>query len=91
LSIITALGLFKDVEGITINNISQMHDRKWRTSFIGPSGCNIMVVLYKCLFETKKVTFYLNEKPLEIELSNGNKCQKCPYDDVKQFLESLIM
>jgi len=90
LNIINALGLFKDNKEITSDNISEMNERKWRTSNIAPSGSNIMFVLYDCFFETKKVTIYLNEIPLEIELNNGNKCHKCPYEDIIQFLESLI-
>jgi len=66
-----------------------LDNRKWRSSFIAPSGCNIMVVLYECFYQTMKVSIYLNEIPIEISLNNGDKCLKCPYKDVLDLLSEL--
>lgn len=83
------MNLFRDTDKLTMDNIGLKPNRKWKTSFISPMGCNIMVVHYLCNKKTKKISIYLNEVPLEISV-DGLKCTKCPVDPVVQYLRELL-
>lgn len=55
-----------------------------------PLGCNIMVVVYDCGYKTLKVSFYLNETPIEMVLDDGQTrktCTKCPIEDIKNLID----
>lgn len=93
LSLITRFNLFNDK--LTVENIQNMTKRRWRTSFLVPVGCNIIVTIYDCGFITNnystKVSIFINEVPLQMQLiSNGHvtNCEKCPIDDVISLLNT---
>ncbi|VVC37611.1 Histidine phosphatase superfamily,Histidine phosphatase superfamily, clade-2 [Cinara cedri] len=85
LSLITRFNLFRDEPKLSIDNIEKRMHRKWKSSYIVPFGSNIMAVVYDCGFVDFRVTIYLNEVPIEMEiLRNGGvfKCIKCPLKDI---------
>lgn len=88
LSVITRFDLFRDEKHLTVDNVKDMVKRKWKTSPIAPFGCNVMVVVYDCGYTNKKVTIYVNEIPIKMALSNGEKCVKCPINDVIDLIKS---
>jgi len=47
-----------------------------------------MAVIYDCGYTKLKVSIYVNEKPIKMVLSNGDKCVKCPIDDVIELIKS---
>lgn len=81
--------MFKDEQDITAENIDQMNNRKWRTSFIVPSGSNILVVVYD-IDSDEYVSIYLNEVPIEMVLDNGQLCVTCPKNKVIDLIYSLL-
>lgn len=81
--------MFRDEEKITIENILQKENRKWKSSFMTPFGCNVMAVRYTCGYKSKKVSIYLNEVAIEMVV-NGKKCTKCPLKAVATFLSSFV-
>jgi len=48
LKLLTFLKIGQDNSTLKSDNVLEMHDRKWRTSFIGPFGANIAFVLQRC-------------------------------------------
>lgn len=80
--------MFKDDSKLDVNNISEMENRKWRTSFIASTGCNVLVVVYECGYESLRVSIYVNEIPIQIEV-DGYICTKCPLDKIIALIEIL--
>lgn len=87
LSVITRFNLFN--EKLTIDNIQNRTQRLWRTSFLVPVGCNIIVTIYDCGYITNiystKVSIFINEIPLQMQIKNNGHieyCEKCPINDV---------
>lgn len=88
---ITRFNLFHDAKQITADNIMEMKDRKWKTSFIVPFGCNIMFIVYDCGFKIFDASMYLNEHAIEFTFENGKKCVKCPLDEIEKLLDSFSL
>lgn len=68
-----------------------MYNRKWRTSFISPFLCNVLIVVYDCNVQHFRVTMYINDDPITMVLSNefGEfSCVKCPLDEFVNLLIS---
>ena len=58
------LKIGQDNSTLKSDNVLEMHDRKWRTSFIGPFGANIAFVLQRCEEEEEpvwRVGLWINE------------------------------
>lgn len=70
-----------------MDNIGDMNDRKWRTSFLISTGCNVLVVVYDCGYEDLKASIYINEIPVQIKVDNYT-CIKCPLDKIIELIES---
>lgn len=97
LSLMTGFRMFQDEEKITLKSMTKddkMSNRKWRSSFTGNYGCNIMVVVYDCEdanFDiTEEVSIFLNETPLEMVFENKRTCTLCPIKDVINLIEELL-
>ena len=77
--LLARLGIARDDPSLSLENLPQ--DRKWRTSLIGGESANLAVVGYQCQ-GSKKLKFYLNERPVSVEGCNGN--QLCDATDFIQ-------
>lgn len=80
--------MFKDDSKLDVNNISEMENRKWRTSFIASTGCNVLVVVYECGYASLRVSIYVNEIPIQIKVDDYI-CTKCPLNKITALIESL--
>lgn len=83
LLLLSSLGAFKDSKPLRADNYHQLADRKWRLSKIARLASNFAAVKYYCPneVEKRKVGFFINEEPLELEgCDNG----LCDWDVVKE-------
>ncbi|XP_050442595.1 multiple inositol polyphosphate phosphatase 1-like [Adelges cooleyi] len=84
------LGVAKDEQRLTYDNMEEMEDRKWKTSKLNPFGANTAAVLYDCGNDELMVSFYINEVLTPFELDNGDKCELCPWKLVEQTFDEKI-
>lgn len=90
-SVIARFNLFRDEVQLTPDNIHTSTKRKWKSSFITPLGCNIMVVVYYCGYTMLRVTLYLNEIPIKMVMKNNETCTKCPLNEFNEMLDGFNM
>lgn len=64
--LMVALGINKDNQPLTADNMRVQQRRLWRTSITNPFSANLVAVLYQCNDgEKDRVMFFLNEKPVD--------------------------
>uniref|UniRef100_T1GEJ6 Multiple inositol polyphosphate phosphatase 1 n=1 Tax=Megaselia scalaris TaxID=36166 RepID=T1GEJ6_MEGSC len=76
---VSALGINNDHETMKADDYPRNANRKYRISKSGPFAANIAAVSYHCPYDTepKKVIFFLNQKPVELD---GCKTGRCVYN-----------
>ncbi|XP_050431341.1 multiple inositol polyphosphate phosphatase 1-like [Adelges cooleyi] len=87
--VITILGLAKDDTALKADNMDEMAKRKWRTSFINPFAANMIAAFYSCNDNVDRVSFFLNEKLVPIELKDKKLCTLCDWKDVKEKFDKI--
>ncbi|XP_050431364.1 multiple inositol polyphosphate phosphatase 1-like [Adelges cooleyi] len=80
---ITMLELFKGDAALTAKNMRHMKQREWRTSFINPFAANMIAAFYSCNDNVDRVSFFVNEKIMPIELDDNSTCTVCLWKDVE--------
>lgn len=82
---VSALGINKD-PSMKADDYAHSANRNWRISKSGPFAANIAAVSYSCPTEAekKKVIFFLNQKPVELE---GCKVGLCDWSVVSKKYE----
>lgn len=78
---VSALGINNDHETMKADDYPRNANRKYRISKSGPFAANIAAVSYHCPYDTepKKVIFFLNQKPVELD---GCKVGLCDWSVV---------
>lgn len=93
LSMMSALGIYKDSQPLLASNRNAMSNRLFKTSKISPFSGNLGFVLYACnpaVGETKKSFMFqllANENPVKMPICNSFFC---PYNNVRDSLSGLI-
>lgn len=93
ISVMTALGLFKNDGRLLGDNKDGSRNRAFRTSTIAPFSANVGFALYACQpsdgvkRNSFKVKLMVNEKPVQIP---GCSSMLCPYAAVRQNYKTLI-
>lgn len=91
LSMMTALGLYKDDKPLFAENRESMTNRNFKTSRIVPFSSNLGFVLYSCESMDREdpslmLQLLVNEEPVKIPVCDSFFC---PYDTVRQSLSGL--
>lgn len=90
MSIVTGFRLFRDTDILTLKNIDNFHNRKWKSSLLFHYACHVMIVVYDCETPTStQVSIYFNEIPLEMILDK-QRCTQCPITYVKTLFRTLL-
>jgi len=84
LKLLAYLGTHNDKDHLTSENFSDMKNRKWRTSYIGPFATNVSFLLRKC-GNSFSVCLLVNEKP---ERLPGCDSDCCPWDQFVQLFSA---
>lgn len=72
---IAALGVFRDQMPLRADNFYQQKRRQFRISRIDPFSANLAAIAYDCDdVEKRKVMFFLNERPLELDWCRVGLC-----------------
>lgn len=74
---LSSLGVGKDEKALRADNFSEMSDRKWRTSLLGPFTGNLAAVKYECpsdLSSKEKIMFFSNEKLVKFDWCSAGLC-----------------
>lgn len=76
LLLLSSLGAFKDSQPLLADNYEELDDRKWRLSRIARLASNFAAVKYYCPDEEekRKIGFFINEEPLELDGCNKGMC-----------------
>lgn len=88
MSILTRFDMFHDPEKFTAENMMDQVQRKWKSSFMTPFGCNIVFIVFDCGYKTLKVTFYINEVPVKMRSDDEYLCEKCSLNQFIKLLKS---
>ena len=93
ITLMTALGLYREAQPLLVSNRQQMGDRVFKSSHIAPYSTNLAFVLYACrpatvnATNTFKLQLLVNEKAKMIP---GCNAMLCPYDEVREMHADLI-
>ncbi|XP_050431347.1 multiple inositol polyphosphate phosphatase 1-like isoform X2 [Adelges cooleyi] len=81
---ITMLGLARDDVPLKADNMEMMAERKWKTSHLNPFAANTIAAFYKCKDNVDRVSFFVNEKIMPIELDDNSTCTVCLWKNVEK-------
>lgn len=83
LLLLASLGAFKDSEPLRADNYHRLDNRKWRLSRIARLASNFAAVKYHCPneVEKRKVRFFINEEPLELDGCDNGMCDWSAVED----------
>lgn len=93
LTLMTALGLYKDSQALTASNRVQMADRQFKSSKIASYSANVAFILYACrptqgeAKNTFKVKLLVNEETVKFP---GCSDPLCPYAQVRGLYSDLV-
>lgn len=79
LSLVTRLGIRKDMTPLLSTNFEEMKNRSWRTSLIDPFASNVISVFYKCR-NGSHAMILLNENAVHM---GKNQCKLCPWESIE--------
>ena len=108
--LITALNLFFEKNGLNYDAFLQNHNRKFKSGHISPFSANVAFVLHKCsiknqnlkmAYDEYKVSFLINEMPIELYGINekfmcknsdesSNDLSTCSYLSFKKMMQNFL-
>ncbi|XP_050520564.1 multiple inositol polyphosphate phosphatase 1-like [Daktulosphaira vitifoliae] len=86
----TMLGLAYDETRLSADNMDNMSNRRWRTSFLNPFSANTILILSK--FNNKfYVSVFVNENIVDLTIENNKTCEICEWSQFEKKLNNFIL